>query len=414
MQRLCITFFLLTLLLSACRRTPETEDLDENENQQQSPPSSRPFIDKPDSSLTLEYKQDKRRKKTISKTEMLHSPEREGLLNKIVSRQILDPFFSPLPFHLKKNPLTSFWKAENEVRHFLSDNKYLILDFDNDIFAETDYYFTNGAQISLVLPTFNRFPLYRLMPDAGRHSINYFGIGLRQNMYTPIHPESDIIVKNDRPFAGVLYLEFFKISTSLAKNIQLQSSILLGVVGRSSLASFIQSGLHETKPIGWQYQIKDDFIFNYRISVTKQLYGNEWNEINLVGSGNIGTYRTDIEAGISINTGRIPAGRHPFTIAKTGTMEYVKYPGDWRLWFSLEAIGRYNFHDATYEGGFLNQDSPHLLERADRIKQTIQVEAGINTTYKRNSLSLKFIYLSPEFKDGVDHRWGTIGIIRNF
>ena len=119
---------------------------------------------------------------------MFHSPEREGLLNKIVSRQILDPFFSPLPFHLKKNPLTSFWKAENEVRHFLSDNKYLILDFDNDIFAETDYYFTNGAQISLVLPTFNRFPLYRLMPDAGRHSINYFGIGLRQNMYTPIHP----------------------------------------------------------------------------------------------------------------------------------------------------------------------------------------------------------------------------------
>jgi hypothetical protein len=292
-------------------------------------------------------------------------------------------------------------------------NRYFIIDFENDIFTNTDYYFTNGMQISMIAPFFENIGLNLSLPGLGRNSMNLCGAAIRQNMYTGINPEAEEIDRFDRPFAGVLYLELFKISYESQHKLRLTSSIRTGVLGSNSLASSLQSGLHDLKPTGWKFQVQNDIILNLQAQIEKGIINKQNFEMIASGNTRIGTLNTDIGGSILVRFGQFnPYFRGPYT-AKPGSAEYSGIKR-WSYWVSLEAEQQYVFYNATLNGGLFQKDSPFVLKYTELQHAVTRLTIGISCFYKQNGLVLSFVRLNPEFNNGHMHRWGSIRLIRNF
>lgn len=312
-----------------------------------------------------------------------------------------------------KNPIP-LWSNPTVKAAVTSLNRYFIVDFENDIFTNTDYYFTNGASIGLVHPALQHLFLAALLPNAGTSALNHFGVSLRQNMYTPINPESPEIPVHDRPFAGVLLLEFYKISTQHLRQLQLKSSFQIGVIGPPSLASLIQKSMHELEPIGWRYQIKSDLLINYSIQITRQMLRLRHLDWRTDATLSLGSYHSEVEAGTNLRFGILPLAFNPFPMAKVGSVEYSSHFKKWLGWLEIEAKGRYNVHDASLYGGWFNKGSPFTIDPRLRQNLSFGLSVGLGFAYKRIGLGLKIVYLSPEFQHGFDHRWGAIRVVHNF
>lgn len=292
-------------------------------------------------------------------------------------------------------------------------NRYFLIDFENDVFTNTDYYFTNGMQISVIAPVFQFIGLNHVLPGIGKNALNYYGAGIRQNMYTGINPETTEITLNDRPFSGVLYLEFFKISYDTDRKLKLSSSIRTGVLGSYSLASSLQSGLHELYPIGWKYQIQNDIILNFQAQIEKGIISNRNFELNISAQSSAGTLNTDLGGALMVRLGRFNNYFKGFYTAKPGTIEYTKSQ-KLIYWISAEISQQFIFYNATLNGGFFQKNSPYTLSYNELKHNLTRINIGISCFYKQNGMVLGFTQISPEIKSGRLHRWGSVRLVRNF
>ncbi|MDO8898538.1 MAG: lipid A deacylase LpxR family protein, partial [Bacteroidales bacterium] len=279
---------------------------------------------------------------------------------------------------------------------------------------ETDFYFTNGAEIGFVNPWFERLFLPGKLPSAGKESFNHFGISLRQNIYTPIDPESNSINYNDRPFAGILILDFFKISISQTKKLRLSTSVQVGAIGPASMASSFQHYLHELEPKGWDFQISNDFLVNLNMQVERVLLSNSYSELSVFGTAKLGSYQTNLSSGFSFRTGLLPASFHPIAPSRSSSAKNHESGKALPIWFFADIRGKRVFHDASLNGGLLNKNSLYTISYANTNKYTLEVSTGISAAYRSSIIAIKLVYLSPEFTKGTEHRWGAISLMHNF
>lgn len=293
-------------------------------------------------------------------------------------------------------------------------NRFFYVHFENDIFAETDFYFTNGAEIGFVNPWFERLFLPGKLPSAGKKSLNHYGVSLRQNIYTPIDPESNSINFNDRPFAGILILDFFKISISQTKKLRLSTSVQIGAIGPASMASSFQHYLHELEPKGWDYQISNDFLININTHLERVLLSNSYSELNVTGTARIGSYQTNISGGLSFRTGFLPSSPHPIAPSRSNSTNNYAQKKAMPIWFFADIQGKRVFHEASLNGGLFNKKSPYTISYANTNKYTLEVSTGISAAYRSSIIAIKLVYLSPEFSKGTEHRWGAISVMHNF
>ena len=143
--------------------------------------------------------------------------------------------------------------------------------YENDLFAGSDHYYTNGVKLSWsstdlakfsdtpyaspLLPALNLIPFVN-RPDLQKNLTFSFG----QNIYTPNNTETTTLTRGDRPYAGWLYLGVGLV----LKNADFRHSFGLnvGVVGPWSLAEETQRLVHETRgfavPQGWDNQLHNE------------------------------------------------------------------------------------------------------------------------------------------------------------
>lgn len=294
-----------------------------------------------------------------------------------------------------------------------SINRYFLVNFENDIFIEKDYYYTNGASLGLIHPAFQHVFLYKMLPTLGRYSLNYNALLLTHAMYTPILPEQTEIDPNDRPFCGTLNLEFMKISTLKEKRMILTTSLKLGVIGQISLASFFQSGVHDKAPTGWQFQVGNDFIINGLVALQKSFWNTK--NFDLAGEveGNFGSFQNNANATIKLKTGKFSSDYEVFHTAKETTFEKNAIK-KFQFFFFLEPEVRYVFYNATLNGGLLNHSSLHTFDNQEITHLVFKARGGISIFYKRHGISLSLTAISPEFQGGYSHGWGTINYMFNF
>ncbi|MCP1675983.1 hypothetical protein J2T57_003138 [Natronocella acetinitrilica] len=185
----------------------------------------------------------------------------------------------------------------------------LVLEYENDIFAGEDSWYTNGFRASWITeaPAWVHALLHGLGGEAGLvdpDATLSHGYSIGQSLYTP----QDISLQDppltDRPYAGWLSL-----STGIGetRNRSLRRLLLtVGVVGPASQGERVQREVHRLinarKPQGWDTQLPNEPTLMLSYERVYRLWTAE----------SAGGWGVDLaaHAGIAIGT--------PFTLAGTG------------------------------------------------------------------------------------------------
>lgn len=194
--------------------------------------------------------------------------------------------------------------------------KTFSLYWENDAIADDDDQYTNGVKL-----TWSRYGLAELPDDARIHRWLYpvvrrlgfddpeaekaLTFSLGQNIYTPRDIESHELVPDDRPFAGVTYVEigFHK---KLARRMH-TLGLCAGIVGPHSYAEKIQKYTHEVlgsdEINGWDHQLEDEPVFCLIYDYKRKIYSRNINaglggDVILNTGGGLGTSQTFLGFGV--------------------------------------------------------------------------------------------------------------------
>jgi len=291
----------------------------------------------------------------------------------------------------------------------LGRESFLKISFDNDILDYTDRFYTNGIRFDFISPVLQQFPLSKLMIPYWRSGTNYYGISLVQNMYTPSTTKVQGILFGDRPYAAYLYFGTFKITNDPIKKYRQTSELDMGVIGSYSFGEYIQKSFHNevptnSAPLGWEYQIKNDLVLNYQFSFEKGICNRKNIDINLNGTGSLGTLYTNLSGGFLFRTGI----QNPYFInlgqAKRKFNADNKLKNT-QLIFFFTSRGRFIGYDATLQGGLFNKSSEYTISSTDIARVVYQGSAGVTFVYSGIRLDIEQFILSPEFQNGWWHKW---------
>ncbi|HEY9113822.1 MAG TPA: lipid A deacylase LpxR family protein [Bacteroidales bacterium] len=336
---------------------------------------------------------------TVKKEKISERVESE--FSEIVSKDI----------RLKNTFDKSIVQRKTKQQNSIAEKSWILtVIFDNDIFANTDYYYTNGARIELVTPFADNSPVNKILPGAGKSSTNFSGFSLQQNIYTPINPDAGEIQYNDRPFSAFLTIGQFRESVNIQKKINLKSEVSVGIVGPASLGGTVQSSIHDIEPVGWQNQVKNDFVLNYSLQFEKGIISNRNIEINATANGNMGTLFNKAGAGFYMRAGSfMPVYRGSLSaISGKKTNQPLQY------WFFVRGNADAILYDATLQGGLFNDENPYTISQNSISRIVYGGSAGVALYYKQVGIELENFYLSPEFSGARHFMYGRIKLTATF
>lgn len=293
--------------------------------------------------------------------------------------------------------------------------------WENDAFAATDRYYTNGVQLSWLSPS-SPPPWFDGATDTTRFFLGpqsqvRWGLALGQTLFTPEDTERRVPDPNDRPYAAYLFgaVSLVAYSDETLNTVQLQ----IGVVGPSALGEEVQNNFHDLigdgHAEGWDYQLEDEVGVNL-------IFDRKWRAISLTGPrtglgidltpsatlslGNVATYAA---GGLMFRLGQnldSDFGAPRIRPALTGSNFYDKRDGfGWYLFAGVE--GRAIARDIFLDGNTFYGDSPHV----DKRNLVGDAQAGFSLFFGSTRLTYTYVVRSEEFEgqDGLS-RFGSASI----
>ncbi|MCK9398870.1 MAG: lipid A deacylase LpxR family protein [Bacteroidales bacterium] len=276
--------------------------------------------------------------------------------------------------------------------------------FDNDIFDYTDYYYTSGISFEFYHPAISASPLTQLLPGL-RNSVNYYGLTLVQNLYTPRKLDTSGVQLGDRPFSAYLTLGHQRISLSTDHRRRLETELTMGVIGPASLGGFAQDVIHTNEPDGWVNQVNNDIILNYSIRFDQGLFSGRNIELAVITGGQAGTLYDNIMAGIYLQLGKM---NDRYGSVSQATDHQKPFKNRIRYFFPIDLKNKLIIYDATLQGGMFNRESVYKLDRDQINRYVFTGTASIGLGLGRYSLEAGQVYLTPEFAGGRHHFWFRI------
>jgi len=296
----------------------------------------------------------------------------------------------------------------------LSHDRSIRINFDNDILDNTDRYYTNGIRFDFISPFLRQSPLSWLMVPYWGQGINYYGVSIGQNMYTPYTTKVGGIHQGDRPYAAYLFIGSFKISNDPHKKFRQTSEIDLGVIGPSAYGDFVQKSFHNSvptnnEPLGWEYQIQNDLVLNYNLTYEKGLVSTRRMDLNLTGVGALGTLYTHMGGGFQLRAGLLNPYFDTYGFSNMMVNKGKGY-SKFQAFVFITSLGKLVGYDATLEGGMLNKSSIYTLKSRQVSLFTYQGTLGFTLSYAGIRLDVEQFLLSPEFHGCSWHKWVHIGV----
>lgn len=303
-------------------------------------------------------------------------------------------------------PALSFAQAIDNTLSYknINTNSYFRLNYENDFFAATDKYYTQGIHLEVVAPFVKKFPLSRLLVHPNYSYVRY-GIGLEHEGYTPASISNPATLYGDRPFAACFFLKTFLIATDSVNKQRFSATLNTGVIGQAAGGAEMQTAIHRwlnnITPHGWPNQVHNDAIINYQAGYEKQLVsaGHVFS-LDVSGMARVGTLSDKAGVGLTMMAGYLNL---PFTGAVAGRNNLRVYayehPG-------VNLVG----YDATLQGGVFDHTSPYTITSGDITRVTFENRFGFVVSYQRVYLEYFQSFLSPEFKTGTFHVWGGVQI----
>jgi len=163
------------------------------------------------------------------------------------------------------------------------------------MFNKMDWYYTNGLQFLLYNDGFQKSPFDRvLLPFKIREKDGaWYGLALRQELYTPRDLEDDNIQASDHPYAATLTLTQRRIVNRTESGTRYTSGLRVGILGPAALGFHAQDIIHRITPShppkGWDYQVHNDVILNYDFMVDKEILRDGVSVFGLKGMARMGS-----------------------------------------------------------------------------------------------------------------------------
>jgi lipid A 3-O-deacylase len=164
------------------------------------------------------------------------------------------------------------------------------LSAENDLLFHKDGWYTHGTWLSYMYASEKTNDHWLI-----KKPITQKRISAGQYMYTPDDISIPELIKEDRPYGGVLYFEYSEYMES--KNRMQSISIITGVVGPCSQADKTQTWIHDIfnnqTPRGWDNQLNNEVVLNAGYTDRYRFYHNKW--VDLIGrygvvAGNLNTH----------------------------------------------------------------------------------------------------------------------------
>jgi lipid A 3-O-deacylase len=270
------------------------------------------------------------------------------------------------------------------------------LAYDNDFFAATDRYFTQGVVFEVGAPWVRRIPLRRaLIAPAG--SSTRYSLAYEDDGYTPTDLKAAEILATDRPYAGTKQLRLIAVARDTLRRQRISSALTVGIVGQGAGGAEIQTWIHRrtgnTIPRGWRHQIRNDVILNYEAGVERALL-TAGSHLTLSGSGvgRVGTYNTSLALGTTLLVGQTASAFR--SVTSRAAFVYLKP--------QVVLVG----HDATLQGGLFNRSSPYTIASSNVRRAVYRQSAGF--VYRRGGWYAEYYQslITPEFVGGLRQRSG--------
>ena len=284
-----------------------------------------------------------------------------------------------------------------------NSKSFIYLNWANDLFVQTDYYFSNGLDLGYIRVSKKQFSLKRF--DFA--SFNHYSIV--QDFFTPTNLNIDTILPNDRPYAAYLVGSFQKHFFDKKNKIYFNPEIMAGVLGPAALGSQLQHFTHEISPPskppqGWNNQISNDLAINLNVQLEKSIFQNEKWLVNLFSEGRLGTLYTDLSAGARFRVGKFNDFFQSYQNISLGKAE------KWQLFFEFQPSVKLVGYNATLQGGVFNETSPYTIEAAAIERLVTEIDLSLNASYKNFNLKYMFSWNSKEFEMATPHQWITISL----
>jgi len=315
-------------------------------------------------------------------------------------------FSSALPLHIQASNDTLDLVPVTKQEGFLPGRPFhghILLAWENDMYFQTDYYFSNGFQIDYFHRNLKRSPLnWILMPARQQNNSNtHYGLQLRQEIFTPKDLAADTISPGDHPYSATLSLSQVKIVNLPIRGIRFSASFRLGVLGPAAMGFRTQSFAHVVSnpsrpPQGWENQLQNDIILNYDFELEKRIAQSDLTMLGIQSRIRLGTLHTDLAAGMWFRLDK-----------RKGYFNRLGPSGEKSLNFIIHfsATANYVFYDATLQGGVFNKTSPYLIPSENIIRWV--GNADLSATFELWEHQLEFYahFLTPQFRDSNSHTW---------
>jgi len=299
------------------------------------------------------------------------------------------------------------------VSSYISPHHRFWLFFDNDMFSNTDRYYTNGVVLGYTAPGLTTWGLNRLMINTNNNSVVHSSLSLHHGMFTPLTTKEPPPLVNDRPYASTLYLRYSQVSENALNGIRITSALDAGVIGDVALGRYFQRSVHSglpsnDEPVGWETQIQNDLVLNYMVDIQKQLLLSRNIEVYAEGTVNAGTLHTNASMGINAVAGIFSPGLTPIP-QQYEQLSAIESPWKYGVNGGLEL--RMIAYDATLQGGMFNKNNIYALKPDEIERLVAAIHLGLFAKYRKLGINISQYYLSSEFKEGRQHFWGQIGLL---
>lgn len=303
------------------------------------------------------------------------------------------------------------------------------IHFENDTFADTDRYYTNGVRLGWSSRDFRMYdevgkpglfePVWGLLPFM--HDQQYqknLLLTLGQNMYTPDNKRAFAPVPGDHPYAGWLYM-----GLGLAwKNSNVRNTIMLnaGVVGPAALAEETQGFFHQfhsSKSKGWDNQLRNELgvVFSYdrtwRFPHVERRSGLGFEFLPNAGIsvGNVLTAAilgAELRMGLNLPDDFGTRGISPVTATSTPITGDPQARRLFGIYAFARADGRAVAHNIFLDGNtFANSLS------VDKELFVADLSIGVAMNYGNTKLSSALVYRTEEFETQIEPQvFGSIAL----
>lgn len=304
---------------------------------------------------------------------------------------------------------------------------YFGLSFENDLFFNDDWGYTNGLIINwgyndvpaldnLSLPTWISYltdKTYLNTFQDRQYSIKY---SVGQFIQTAIDIKQADLIKEDAPYVGLFAWQANV--TAYDTSVLDELSLTFGIVGPVAGAKFIQeyshNGLNATEPMGWDHQINNEVVFRFQ---AKRLWRSfvlpmgitEMDVITGVNAG-IGNLLSDTNAGVAVRWGQQLqssfSSSSPFSIQKLNGLTAT--PIGWYIFANIS--GSYVLNDIFIDGNTFTDS-----HSVDLVHWQAFATLGGQFTLSNWSFIYTLTYASDQYQSqSEDTRFGTVSVTYHF